>query len=53
MTWLHFCFYNCFHNDINSGYLRIKGIEKALFAGEDGFSEPKKAERAIFHPKYR
>ena len=31
----------------------IKADVKALFAGEDGFSEPKRAGRSIFHPEYK
>ena len=37
-----FLFYNCFHNDIISNNLSTKASMKALFAGEDGFSETKK-----------
>ena len=37
-----FLFYNCFHNDIISCSLSIKGNVKALFSGEDGFSEPRR-----------
>ena len=53
MTWLHFYFYNCFHNAIISYNLSIKAIVRALFDGEDGFFQPKMAEAAIFYPEYK